>query len=106
MKADGIEYEARMDLLDSVTYPKPLAELLDAAYGMYRQGPPWVADYQLAPKSVARDMYERAMTFVEYVGVYSLSRAQGLALRYLPDPSKALRPTTPDHAQTQELSGL
>ncbi len=25
MKADGIEYEARMDLLESVTYPKPLA---------------------------------------------------------------------------------
>ncbi|MGE5827420.1 MAG: DEAD/DEAH box helicase, partial [Micromonosporaceae bacterium] len=51
MKADGIEYEQRMDLLDSVKYPKPLAELLDAAYQLYRQGHPWVADHQLEPKS-------------------------------------------------------
>ena len=69
MKADGVDYDTRMDLLDSVTYPKPLADLLDAAYDMYRRGHPWVADYELAPKSVVRDMYERAMTFTEYVVV-------------------------------------
>jgi superfamily II RNA helicase len=106
MKADGIEYEARLDLLDSVTYPKPLAELLDAAYGMYRQVHPWVADYQLAPKSVARDMYERAMTFVEYVGFYGLSRSEGLVLRYLADAYKALRQTVPEEAKTEELIDL
>src|SRR5256886_6591373 len=106
MKADGIEYEARMDLLDSVTHPKPLAELLDAAYGIYRQGHPWVADYQLAPKSVARDMYERAMTFVEYVGFYGLARSEGLVLRYLADANKALRQTVPEDARTEELTDL
>ncbi len=106
MKADGIEYEARLDLLDSVTYPKPLAELLDAAYGMYRPGHPWVADYQVAPKSVARDMYERAMTFVEYVGFYNLSRSEGLVLRYLADAYKALRQTVPEDAKTEELIDL
>ena len=31
MKADGIEYEARLELLTEVTHPKPLAELLDVA---------------------------------------------------------------------------
>src|SRR5256886_11644507 len=106
MKADGIEYEARMDLLDWVPYPKPLAELLDAAYDMYRRGHPWVADYQLAPKSVARDMFERAMTFVEYVGFYSLSRSEGLVLRYLADAYKALRQTVPEDAKTEELIDL
>ncbi len=106
MKADGIEYEARLDLLESVTYPKPLAELLDAAYGMYRQGHPWVADYPLAPKSVARDMYERAMTFVEYVGHFGLSRSEGLVLRYLADAYKALRQTVPEDAKTEELIDL
>jgi superfamily II RNA helicase len=106
MKADGIEYEARMDLLDSVTYPKPLAELLDAAYEMYRRGHPWVADHQLAPKSVVRDMYERAMTFVEYVGHYGLSRSEGLVLRYLADAYKALRQTVPEDAKTEELIDL
>ena len=92
-----------MDLLDSVTHPKPLAELLDAAYEMYRRGHPWVADHQLAPKSVVRDMYERAMTFVEYVGFYSLARSEGLVLRYLADAYKALRQTVPEDAKTEEL---
>ncbi len=103
MKADGIEYEQRLDLLDSVTYPKPLAELLDAAYDMYRRGHPWVADHELSPKSVARDMYERAMTFVEFVGFYGLARSEGLVLRYLADAYKALRQTVPDEAKTEEL---
>jgi superfamily II RNA helicase len=106
MKADGIEYEARMDLLESVTYPQPLTELLDAAYEMYRRGHPWVADHELAPKSVARDMYERAMSFTEYVAFYGLSRSEGLVLRYLADAYKALRQTVPEDARTEELADL
>jgi hypothetical protein len=106
MKAEGIEYEARLELLDSVTHPKPLADLLDAAYDIYRRGHPWVADYRLAPKSVARDMYERAMTFVEYVGFYGLARSEGLVLRYLADAYKALRQTVPEDARTEELTDL
>ncbi len=91
MKAEGIEYEERMELLEEVTYPKPLAELLEAAYDIYAEGHPWVADHELRPKSVVRDMYERAMTFVEYVGFYGLARSEGLVLRYLADAYKALR---------------
>ncbi len=106
MKADGIEYETRLELLESVTYPMPLAELLDAAYDIYRRGHPWVADYELAPKSVARDIFERAMTFTEYVGFYALSRSEGLVLRYLADAYKALRQTVPDEAKTDELMDL
>jgi superfamily II RNA helicase len=106
MKAEGIEYEARLELLEDVTYPKPLADVLDAAYEMYRQGHPWVADHELAPKSVVRDMYERAMTFTEYVSLYGLSRSEGLVLRYLADAYKALRQTVPDDAKTDELLDL
>jgi len=106
MKADGLDYDTRMDRLESVTHPRPLADLLEAAYGMYRRGHPWVADYELAPKSVVRDMYERAMTFVEYVGFYGLSRSEGLVLRYLADAYKALRQTVPDEAKTEELTDL
>jgi superfamily II RNA helicase len=106
MKAEGIEYEARLELLEHVTHPKPLAELLDAAYDMYRRGHPWVADHELAPKSVVRDMYERAMTFVEYVGFYGLTRSEGLVLRYLADAYKALRQTVPEDAKTEELIDL
>jgi hypothetical protein len=106
MKADGIEYEERMELLDGVTYPRPLADLLEAAYDIYRRGHPWVADHEVAPKSVARDMYERAMTFAEYVSFYGLSRSEGLVLRYLTDAFKALRQTVPEEARTEELTDL
>jgi superfamily II RNA helicase len=106
MKAEGIEYEERMALLEDVTYPKPLVELLDAAYALYRRGHPWVADYPLSPKSVARDMFERAMTFTEYVGFYQLARSEGLVLRYLADAYKALRQSVPDEAKTEELTDL
>src|SRR6201986_3241264 len=106
MKADGVEYDTRMELLDQVTYPKPLEDLLEHAYGVYRQGHPWVADHELAPKSVVRDMYERSMTFTEYIGFYGLTRSEGLVLRYLADAYKALRQTVPEDAKTEELIDL
>ena len=106
MKADGVDYETRLELLDSVTYPKPLEDLLDGAYDIYRRGHPWVGDYALSPKGVARDMYERALTFTEYVGFYGLARSEGMVLRYLADAYKALRQTVPDEAKTEELTDL
>ncbi|MDT4991819.1 MAG: hypothetical protein QOH97_1711 [Actinoplanes sp.] len=106
MKAEGIEYDQRMALLEDVTHPRPLLELLEGAYETYRRGHPWVADYELKPKSVVRDMYERAMTFTEYVSFYDLSRSEGLVLRYLADAFRALRQTVPEDARTEELTDL
>ncbi len=106
MKADGIEYDERMELLEEVTWPQPLAELLGAAYQLYAQGHPWVTDFALSPKSVARDMSERAMSFVEYVGFYGLARSEGLMLRYLADAYKALRQTVPASVRTEEVEDL
>ncbi|HEY3754304.1 MAG TPA: DUF3516 domain-containing protein [Pseudonocardiaceae bacterium] len=106
MKAEGIEYDERMALLEDVTHPKPLEELLNAAYWTYQRGHPWVSEHQLSPKSVVRDMYERAMTFVEYVSFYGLARSEGLVLRYLADAYRAVRQTVPDDAKTEELADL
>jgi hypothetical protein len=106
LKAEGVEYEERMTLLEDVTYPKPLEELLRAAYATYQRGHPWVSEHELSPKSVVRDMYERAMTFVEYVGFYGLARSEGLVLRYLADAYRAVRQTIPDDAKTEELADL
>jgi superfamily II RNA helicase len=103
MKADGIEYDERMALLEGVTYPRPLAELLDAAFILYRQTNPWVADLALSPKSVVREMHERASTFAEYVSHYQLDRTEGVLLRYLADAYRALRQTVPEDARTEEL---
>ena len=106
MKADGIEYEERMALLEDVSYPKPLDELLTAALETYRRGAPWVEDARLSPKSVVRDMSEKAMTFHEYVSYYQLARSEGLVLRYLADAYRALRQTVPEHARTEELTDI
>jgi Domain of unknown function (DUF3516) len=106
MKAEGIEYDERMELLEAVTYPRPLADLLQAAYEIYARGHPWVRDHELSPKSVARDMFERAMTFAEYISFYQLARSEGLVLRYLADAYKALRQTVPEDARTEEVADL
>jgi hypothetical protein len=106
MKAEGLEYEERMARLEDVGWPKPLDELLQAALATYRQGAPWVEDARLSPKGVARDMFERSMTFVEYIGFYQLARSEGLVLRYLADTYRALRQTVPDEAKTEELTDL
>ncbi|WP_369133407.1 DEAD/DEAH box helicase [Modestobacter sp. I12A-02662] len=106
MKAEGIEYEERMELLEQISYPKPLAELLEHAFEVYRLGNPWAADAQLSPKSVVRDMWENAMTFREYVQTYGLTRAEGAVLRYLSDAVKALRSGVPAAARTDDVTDL
>jgi len=82
--------------------PKPLVELLDAAYETYRRGHPWVADFELSPKSVARTSYERAMTFVEYIGHYGC-RSEACCCATSPTPTRRLRKTVPEEARTVEL---
>ncbi|MFD4457731.1 DEAD/DEAH box helicase [Nocardia sp. NPDC058480] len=106
MKAEGIEYEERMELLEEVTWPKPLSELIDPAFETYRAGHPWVSEFAPSPKSVVRDMIERAMTFAELISHYELTRSEGVVLRYLADAYRALRRTVPDAARTEDLDDL
>lgn len=106
MKAEGIEYEERVELVEDITWPKPLEAELEAAFDIYVEGHPWVAGYPLRPKSVARDLYEMSMTFVEYVGYQKVSQAEGVVLRYLADAYKALRRTVPEDARTEELTDI
>ncbi|HYP45541.1 MAG TPA: DUF3516 domain-containing protein [Propionibacteriaceae bacterium] len=106
MKREGIEYEERMELLEDVAHPKPLDELLSGAFVTYARVHPWIADSVLSPKSVARDLSERAMTFTEYVSFYGLARSEGLVLRYLADAYKALRQTVPEEARSDEVADL
>ena len=106
MKADGLDYEQRMEALDEVTWPKPLAELLGAAYTAYRQSHPWLPEDALAPKSVVRDMWEQGMSFTDLIGRYGLARSEGVVLRYLSDAYRALRQTVPAAHHTPELEEL
>lgn len=106
MKAEGIEYDQRMELLEAVTHPQPLKELLEATFETYASAQPWVRDFALSPKSVVRDMVERAMSFGEYCAFYKLSRSEGLVLRYLSDAFRAARQTIPDDIKNEELQDL
>jgi hypothetical protein len=106
MKAEGIEYEERMELLEDVTYPKPLEEGLMHALAQYRETHPWVSDDDLSPKSVTRDMYENGQTFSEFIAHYGVTRSEGAVLRYLSDTYRALRQTVPDRHKTEELDDI
>ncbi len=106
MKADGVEYDERMELLEEVTHPKPLDELLSAAYETYANSQPWVRDFELSPKSVVRDLYERAMTFGEFIAFYKLARSEGVVLRYLSDAYRALGQTVPSELRTDDLRDI
>lgn len=106
MKAEGIEYEERMELLEEVTYPQPLGEALADALRVYRETHPWVRESDLSPKSVVRDMWERGLSFTEFVAAYGVARSEGLLLRYLSDVYRALRQTVPDEVKTAELDDL
>ncbi|GAA1740931.1 DEAD/DEAH box helicase [Isoptericola hypogeus] len=103
MKAEGMEYEERMEALEDVTWPRPLADVLEPAFDVYKRTNPWVADAQPAPKSVVRDMLEQAMTFAELVSVYGLERTEGVVLRYLADAYRALRQVVPEEHRTEEV---
>jgi superfamily II RNA helicase len=106
MKAEGIEYDERIELLDDVTYPKPLEELLNHTFELYLRSNPWAADARLSPKSVVREMWERVFTFREYVSTYGLTRSEGAVLRYLSDAFKALRSGVPAAARTEDVTDI
>ncbi|MGO1522122.1 MAG: DEAD/DEAH box helicase [Nesterenkonia sp.] len=106
LKAEGVDYTERMRILDEMTHPQPLAELLEQQFEVYRAAAPWAGDYELAPKSVVRDMIERAFTFVDAVNFYGLARSEGVLLRYLSDAYRTLRQTVPATQVNEELEDL
>ncbi len=106
MKAEGMDYEERMAALEEVTWPQPLADLLSPALEMYKQANPWIAEHELAPKSVVREMVENAMTFSDLISRYELGRSEGVVLRYLTDAYRALRQVVPEEHRTPEVVEL
>lgn len=106
LKADGVEYEERMEAIEDVTWPKPLGELIEDAYETFRGGHAWVSEFEPKPKSVVREMIEKAMTFSDLVSVYNVGRSEGLVLRYLTDAYRALRQTVPVEARDEEITDI
>jgi Domain of unknown function (DUF3516)/DEAD/DEAH box helicase len=105
LKAEGVPYEERIERLDSITWPRPLAELLEACFTTYRLRHPWVADGP-APKSILREMLEGGDSFSTFVRRYRLERSEGLVLRYLTDAWRTLDRSLPDDAYISALEDV
>ncbi len=103
LKMDGVEYEQRMERLEEVTWPQPNSEELWAAFNIWAVHHPWIGANTVRPKSIVRDMFERAMTFKEYVNHYGLKGVEGVLLRYLSDGYKALSQTVPQGKRSDDV---
>lgn len=106
LKADGVDYTERMAIVEDITWPKPLEELLEQAYDTFAETNAWVKEFELRPKSVVRDMLESAMTFSDLVSTYGLARSEGVILRYLTDAWRTLKQSIPEEYMSEELADV
>ncbi len=102
MKAEGLEYDERQRVLDEVTWPRPLADLIEPTFQTFAKSNPWVGYASPSPKSVLREMIENGLTFTQMVSKYDLQNSEGVLLRYLTDLFRAMRQIVPDSARTEE----
>ncbi|PTY05785.1 DUF3516 domain-containing protein [Opitutaceae bacterium EW11] len=103
LRAAGVPYEERMEKLEEVEYPKPLREFLYDNFNRFAAMHPWVGQENVRPKSIAREMFERYMSFADYVKAYELQRSEGLLLRHLSQVWKVLSQTVPDTFKTEPV---
>ena len=106
MKAAGVEYEERIAELEKIEHPKPNREFIYDTFNAWAKQHPWVGTENIRPKSVARDMLERFMSFGEYVREYDLQRSEGTLLRYLSDVYKTLIQSVPHPAKTPAVDDV
>jgi superfamily II RNA helicase len=101
LKAEGVEYEQRMERLEEVTHPKPLSDFINGTFNRFRGKHPWVGGEDIRPKSIGREMFEGYMSFADYVKRYGLQRSEGVLLRYLSQLYKTLDQNVPEPAKTE-----
>jgi hypothetical protein len=103
LKAEGVEYEARMEKLEEVTHPKPLSDFIYGTFNQFRGRHPWVGGEDIKPKSIGREMFEGYMSFGDYIKRYGLQRSEGVLLRYLSQLYKTLDQTVPEPSKTEGI---
>jgi hypothetical protein len=96
LKAQGMEYDERMEELEKLEYPKPRREFIYDTFNQFAASHPWVGQENIRPKSVAREMFETFASFQEYIRDYGLQRSEGQLLRYLSDVYKTLVQNVPE----------
>ncbi|MCB9378869.1 MAG: DUF3516 domain-containing protein [Holophagales bacterium] len=95
LKADHVPYEERMEKLEEVSYPKPLADWLAGRFDAFARMHPWVGGREIAPKSIGREMWEGFLSFQDYVKRYGLERSEGVLLRYVSQLYRTLEQNVP-----------
>lgn len=103
MKAEGVEYDQRIEELEKLEHPKPLRDFIYDNFNRFRETHPWVGQENIRPKSIAREMSENFHSFPDYIREYDLHRVEGLLLRYLTEVYKVLEQNVPDGAKNEEL---
>ena len=102
-KDQGMEYDQRMEELEKLEYPKPLREFVYSTFNAFTEKHPWVGEENIRPKSIAREMFERFRSFVDYIKDYNIQRSEGVLLRHLTAVHKVLAKSVPDSFKTEEV---
>lgn len=107
LKAAGVAYDERMAQLEEITeHPKPRREFLYETFNAFAAAHPWVEGENVRPKSIAREMFERYLSFADYIRDYGLERCEGLLLRHLMQVYKVLAQTVPEAAKTEPVAEM
>jgi superfamily II RNA helicase len=106
LKAEGVEYEQRMEELDKLEWPKPNRDFIYDTFNDFAARHPWVGSENIAPKSVAREILERFCSFHEYIRDYGLQRVEGVLLRYVSEAYRTLGQSVPARFRTPEVEEL
>jgi hypothetical protein len=103
MKAEGIEYDQRMEELEKLEHPKPNRDFIYDTFNAFADRHPWVGQENIRPKAIAREMFESFRSFADYIRDYELQRAEGVLLRHLSRVEKVLTQTVPDAAKNDQV---
>lgn len=103
MKAEGIEYDERIERLEKVEHPKPGKDFIYNTYNAFIVNHPWAKEASVRPKSIAREMFIEWQSFEDYIKTYGLERSEAVLLRHLSEVYKVLSQTVPPAIKTPEL---
>ena len=106
LKAEGVEFDERLQKLEECEHPKPKREFVYATFNEFARLHPWVGQENIRLKSIAREMFERLMSFSDYIRDYELQKVEGVLLRHLSSVYKVLQQTVPPEAHTEQLDDI
>lgn len=103
LKAEGVEFEERQERLEAVEHPKPLRDFIYQTFNEWSDKHPWVGTENIRPKSIVREIFEKGLSFSDYIREYDLQRGEGVLLRTINDVYKVLVKTVPVSFKNEDL---